>query len=128
MTRIIDVRPLQVYFYSYFIQVSSTITIKCFVSGTANNFISTCLLSSLCFPSSCSQQSLPRTDSEPHLSTIHGHISNQTQTALQLIYAENFKGLLFIECQSGDTVTNLRQKQAESLRMTNPTTNLTTPP
>jgi hypothetical protein len=125
MTRIIEVRPLQVYFCSYFIQVTSTITTKCFVSGTANDFINTCLLLSLCFPSSCLQQSLPRTVYEPHLSTIHGHISNQTQTALQLIYAENFRGLLFTECPSGDTVTTLSQKQAESLCMTNPTINLT---
>jgi len=41
MTRVTEVRPLQVYFYSYLIHVSSTITAKSVVSGTANNFIKT---------------------------------------------------------------------------------------
>jgi len=119
MTRIIEVRALQVYFYSYLIHVNSTITTNSFVPGTATNVIKTPVY----YRPGVSFQ-LARKILSPHFGKLYGHISDQTQNKSPMISAENFKRLLFAESQISDTVTTLSQKEDESLRVTNTIINL----
>jgi hypothetical protein len=124
--RIIKVRPLQVYYHRYLIHVSSTITTKPVVSGTARKFYhNTCLLSSQSFLSTCSHRFQPRIVSEPILGSLQDHILNQSQSAVRLMYAESFRRYF---CLQGVRAAIRSQPLAKSrpLGVTNTVMNLTT--
>jgi hypothetical protein len=129
MTRIIKVRPLQVYFYSYLIHVSSSFTTKSVVSGTANNFIGTPVYyrPSVSFQLACNSLSQELSLNPTWASFTATSLTKHKQLSNSYM-PKTSEDILSKEGQSGDTNTTLSQKQAESLSTINTVINLTTTP
>ena len=113
--KVIKGRPLQAYFYDYLIHISSTITIKSVVSGTANKFIRTPLYNRLSVSLQLAHKSFSQ---ELSLQTPLGLAPwpppwpNINSSPIDIY--RNFKGYIVYRKSKRQNKHNLSQKQASS--------------